>query len=81
VDALESSASHVRCDRTVRATSKALTPNDFPDLQAVAQRLADFGRDYKSIARPFEWKFTRSHLNALLAKMRSRYAQTLKLAA
>jgi len=60
---------------------KALTPNDFPDLQAVAQRLADFERYYKSIARPFEWKFTRSDLNALLAKMRSRYAQTLKLAA
>lgn len=60
---------------------KALTPNDFPDLQAVAQRLADFERYYESIARPFEWKFTRSDLNALLAKMRSRHAHTLKLAA
>jgi hypothetical protein len=62
---------------------KALTPNDFPDLQAVAARLTEFERFYESIAHPFEWKFTRSDLNALLARMRSRYAQTqqLKLAA
>jgi hypothetical protein len=62
---------------------KVLTPNDFPDLSAVAKRLADFERYYESIAHPFEWKFTRSDLNALLARMRSRYAQTqqLKLAA
>jgi hypothetical protein len=62
---------------------KALTPNDFPDLQAVAARLTEFERFYESIAHPFEWKFTRSDLNAFLARMRSRYAQTqqLKLAA
>jgi hypothetical protein len=62
---------------------KVLTPNDFPDLQAVAQRLAEFERYYESIAHPFEWKFTRSDLNDLLARMRSRYAQTeqFKLAA
>jgi hypothetical protein len=62
---------------------KALTPNDFLDLPAVAKRLADFERYYESIAHPFEWKFTRSDLNALLARMRSRYAQTqqFKLAA
>jgi hypothetical protein len=36
-----------------------------------------------SIAHPFEWKFTRADLNALMARMRSRYAEThpLKLAA
>ncbi len=62
---------------------KVLTPNDFPDLQAIAQRLADFERYYESIAHPFEWKFTRADLNALLARMRWRYAhaQPLKLAA
>jgi len=62
---------------------KALTPNDFPNLQAVADRLADFERYYESIAHPFEWKFTRADLNALMARMRSRYAETqeLKLAA
>lgn len=62
---------------------KALTPNDFPNLQAVADRLVDFERYYESIAHPFEWKFTRADLNALMARMRSRYAETqeLKLAA
>jgi hypothetical protein len=62
---------------------KALTPNDFTCLQAVADRLENFERYYESIAHPFEWKFTRADLNALMARMRSRYAQTqhLKLAA
>ncbi len=62
---------------------KVLTPNDFPCLQAVAERLANFERYYESIAHPFEWKFTRADLNALMARMRSRYAEThpLKLAA
>jgi DDE superfamily endonuclease len=62
---------------------KALTPNDFPCLEAVAERLSGFERYYESIAHPFEWKFTRADLNALMARLRSRYAQTqqLKLAA
>jgi hypothetical protein len=62
---------------------KALTPNDFPCLEAVAERLTNFERYYESIAHPFEWKFTRADLNALIARMRSRYAETqqLKLAA
>lgn len=62
---------------------KALTPNDFTCLEAVAERLANFERYYESIAHPFEWKFNRADLNALIARMRSRYAQTqpLKLAA
>lgn len=62
---------------------KALTPNDFPSLEAVAQRLTNFERYFDSIARPFEWKFTRAELNALIARMRDRRAQTqhLRLAA
>lgn len=62
---------------------KALTPNDFPCLQAVADRLANFERYYESIAHPLEWKFTRADLNALMARMRLCYAgtQDLKLAA
>lgn len=55
---------------------KVLTPNDFPCLEALEQRLLDFERYYESIARPFEWKFTRAQLNALLTKMRTRYDQT-----
>lgn len=62
---------------------KALTPNDFPCLEAVAERLEGFERYFESIARPFEWKFTRADLNALIARIRSRYwqSQELKLAA
>ena len=62
---------------------KVLTPNDFPCLEAVAERLANFERYFETIAQPFEWKFTRADLNALIARMRSRYAETqhLKLAA
>lgn len=62
---------------------KALTPNDFPSLEAVAERLTNFERYFESIARPFEWKFTRADLNALIARMRDRWARTqhLKLAA
>lgn len=58
---------------------KALTPNDFPCLEAVAERLESFERYFESIAQPFEWKFTRADLNALIARMRSRYWQNLQL--
>ncbi len=62
---------------------KALTPNDFPSLEAVAERLANFERYFERIAQPFEWKFTRADLNALIARMRSRswQSQPLKMAA
>lgn len=58
---------------------KALRPNDFTCLEALAERLASFERYYESIAHPFEWKFTRVDLNALIARMRSRHAQTQQL--
>ena len=48
---------------------KALTPNDFPDLAAVADRLLKFQNYYESIAKPFEWKFTRQDLQQLLSKV------------
>jgi hypothetical protein len=50
---------------------KVLTPNDFPSLAAVAQRLLDFQAYYEQIARPFEWKFTRTDLQKLVAKLDS----------
>jgi DDE superfamily endonuclease len=58
-------------------------PERLPLPAAVAQRLANFERHFESIARPYEWKFTRSDLNALVARMRDRWArsQPLKLAA
>ena len=55
---------------------KVLTPNDFPCLQAVAERLERFERYFENIARPFQWKFTRTDLNDLIARMRSRYWQS-----
>lgn len=47
---------------------KVLTPNDFPSLTAVAQRLLAFQTHYEGSAQPFEWKFTRADLAKLLAK-------------
>lgn len=48
---------------------KALTPNDFPSLAAVQQRLLAFERHYESIATPFEWRFTRRDLARLLHRL------------
>ena len=44
---------------------KVLTPDDFPDLATLQQRLLAFGRRYEQIAQPFEWKFTRADLDRL----------------
>jgi DDE superfamily endonuclease len=38
---------------------KVLTPNDFGDLNSVAERLLDFQYYWEAAGRPFEWKFTR----------------------
>jgi hypothetical protein len=46
-----------------------LTPNDFPSLDAVAQRLLEFQTYYEQIAKHFEWKFTRVELKALVSKL------------
>jgi DDE superfamily endonuclease len=48
---------------------KALRPNDFTSLAALAQRILGFQRRYQAIARPFEWRFTRQDLRALLPKL------------
>lgn len=47
---------------------KVLTPNDFPSLQVVAERLLAFHDYYEQVAQPFQWKFTRADLAQLLAK-------------
>jgi len=51
---------------------KALTPNDFRSLADVEERLLGFQRYYESIATPFEWRFTKNDLAALLRKLDSR---------
>lgn len=38
---------------------KALTPNDFPSLAALKERILSIQEYYEEIAKPFEWKFTR----------------------
>jgi hypothetical protein len=48
---------------------KVLSPNDFPNLDALAERLLDFQYYWESAARPFEWKFTRQDLAKLLTKL------------
>ena len=48
---------------------KALTPNDFSSLEEVENRLLDFQQYYENIAAPFEWKFTRDDLKAMMRKL------------
>jgi len=48
---------------------KALTPNDFADLTAVAERLTAFAALYNDTAVPFDWRFTRADLGARLANL------------
>lgn len=48
---------------------KVLTPNDFPSLEALEERLQGFARCYETIAKPFEWKFTRKDLDSLLHRI------------
>jgi hypothetical protein len=43
--------------------------DDFPNLDALAERLLDFQYYWESAPRPFEWKFTRQDLAELLAKL------------
>jgi len=60
---------------------KALTPNDFQSLEELKDRLLGFQRYYEQIAKPFEWKFTRRDLNALLTKINRPLAAPERLAA
>ncbi len=59
---------------------KALTPNEFNSLDALAERLLAFADHYRQIARPFEWTFTRADLDRLLARIDA-HEPELRLAA
>jgi len=48
---------------------KVLTPNDFPSLEVLAERLAAFARYYEQIATPFQWTFSRHDLERLMQKL------------
>ncbi|WP_234426879.1 hypothetical protein [Streptomyces niger] len=44
-------------------------PNDFTDLAQVRDRLQAFEDRYNATAQPFQWKFTTSDLDDLLARL------------
>ncbi|MEK2479040.1 transposase [Streptomyces noursei] len=48
---------------------KVVSPNDFTDLTEVRHRLRAFEDRYNATAQPFQWKFTTSDLDALLARL------------
>jgi transposase len=48
---------------------KLLTPDDFGDLDSLAEQILAFERHYNATARPFDWKFTRADLNQLLKRI------------
>jgi transposase len=48
---------------------KVLSPNDFTDLAEVVQRLLAFQRRHQQTAVPFDWRFTRADLDALLHRL------------
>jgi DDE superfamily endonuclease len=56
---------------------KVVTPNNFTDLDQLEHHLLAFGRRYEQIAAPFQWKFTRTDLNNLLAKTETPRADAL----
>ncbi len=48
---------------------KVLTPNDFADLEVLAECLLAFQERYEQAAEPFAWKFTRRDLDRLLSRL------------
>jgi hypothetical protein len=59
---------------------KVLTPNDFSSLQAIVDRLDAFEHHYNQIATPFDWTFTRTDLQQLIARV-ARHEPQLRLVA
>ncbi len=53
---------------------KVLTPNDFADLDRLAEQLLGFQARFNRSATPFDWRFTRDDLNALLARLEASHA-------
>ncbi|UKY48160.1 transposase [Streptomyces inhibens] len=48
---------------------KVVSPNDFTDLSEVRDRLRAFEARYNATAQPFQWRFTTSDLDDLLARL------------
>ena len=60
---------------------KVVTPNDFFDLDQIAQRLAHFEDRYNQTAEPFDWTFTRDDLNQFLQRLAQHEPDALPAAA
>ena len=60
---------------------KVITPNDFTSLSQIRDRLAAFEIRYNAVARPFNWKFTRTDLDDLLHRIDAHETQPHALAA
>ena len=45
---------------------KVLTPNNYENLDALEKQLIKFQSYYKTVAKPFEWKFTKDDLNNVI---------------
>jgi transposase len=48
---------------------KVIKPSDFADLAALSLRLTAFEPRYNATATPFDWRFTRADLTAMLARI------------
>ena len=48
---------------------KAISPNDFRDLDHLAERVLAFQERYNHAAEPFDWTYTRDDLNAFLRRL------------
>lgn len=48
---------------------KAFNPNDFADLNHLAERILKVQDRYNSTAAPFDWTYTRNDLKALLQRL------------
>ena len=59
---------------------KVIRPADFADLAALQDRLERFEDHYNQTAQPFDWRFTRSDLAAMLERLDTRRRGDLEVA-
>ncbi len=60
---------------------KVIKPADFADLAALADRLKRFTHHYNTTARPFDWRFTRADLAAMLERLDTHRSTEMTMAA
>ncbi|MFE0631226.1 hypothetical protein ACFW3D_30250 [Streptomyces sp. NPDC058864] len=67
-------SNHLRKDNS-------FSPNDFTDLAQVRDRVRAFEDRYNTAAQPFQWRFTTSDLDDLLARPDRHQESSIALAA